>query len=422
MRIGCLLVLVACGDNAFDFPAKQNITRDIVSTDLVVDVTTQHGTAVVTFAGDTRPGATLEIGDLTIGSVTVGGIEIATEQHEGLLDLGIPGSEVPVAVVLDYDYQLHDRADGVSANGYTLVWPYYCFNIFPCHSDPNDGSAFTLELTGVPAGKTAVYPTSIPDAPAYQLAWSIADLTELQLGTTTAGTEIVGWYLPSLEPKLRTGTEQLVEAFDWYEQHLGDYKFGPKAGTVAVSWQFSGIAPDYVLGGMEHHPFWHINESSLRFSESHIHEAGHGWYGDGIRIACWEDMVLSEGTITYLTGRVLDEIQPGNTYFARIAGSLTPLPDVDHVWPQSCGVVDGVAMINTEVYIRGGMFYRAVALKVGAEALDTVLREFYEEHTLGSARMSQMLAKIEQVTGFDPTACAEKWLRTIDVPPVAACD
>lgn len=421
MRICYLLVLAACGDNAFDFPAKANLSRDIVSTDLVVDVTAQHGTSVITFAGDVRAGATLEIGDLTIDSVTVGGVEIETKQHDGLLDLGIPESDAPIAVSIIYDYVAHERADGVSANGYTLVWPYYCFNIFPCHSDPGDGSAFTLELTGVPAGKTAVYPTSIPDAPAYQLAWSIADLTEIQLGTTTNGTEIVGWYLPSLEPKLRTGTAQLVEAFDWYEQNLGEYKFGPKAGTVAVSWQFSGIAPDYVLGGMEHHPFWHINESSLRFGESHIHEAGHGWYGDGIRIACWEDMVLSEGTITYLTGRVLDEIQPGNTYFAGIAASLTELPDVDHVWPQSCGVVDGVSMINTEVYIRGAMFYRALALKLGAVEVDKVLREFYVDHALRAARFSDMLAKIEAVTGYDATPCAETWLRTIAIPPVAAC-
>lgn len=422
MRFWVLLVLVACGDNAFDFAAKPNLERDIVSTDLVVDVTAQHGSAVVTFAADTRAGATLEVGDLTIDAVTVGGVAAAYEQHDGLLDLGIPATAAPIAVAIEYDYQLHDRADGVSSNGYTLVWPYFCFNIFPCHSDPNDGSAFTLELTGVPAGKTAVYPTSIPDAPAYQLAWTISDLTEISIGSTTNGTEIVGWYLPSLEPKLRKGTEQLVEAFDWYEQNLGPYKFGPKAGTVAVSWSFAGIAPDYVLGGMEHHPFWHINESSLQFGDSHIHEAGHGWYGDGIRIACWEDMVLSEGTITYLTGRVLDEIQPGNTYFAGIASALRPLPDVDHVWPQSCGVVDGIAMINTDVYIRGAMFYRALALKIGAVELDRVLREFYEEHALKAARFSAMLAKIEAVTEFDASACAEKWLRTIEVPPVAACE
>ncbi len=422
MRIcGWFLVLAACGDNAYDFAAKPNLTRDIASTELSLDVTAQRGTAVITFGADDRPGATLEVGDLAIGAVTVGGIEIATTQHDQLLDLGIPPSAAPIEVAIEYAYTAHERADGVSANGYTLVWPYYCLNIFPCHSDPNDGSTFTLELTGIPAGKTAVYPTSLPDAPSYQLAWTFGDLTEYSLGTTTNGTEIVGWYLPGLESKSRTGTAMLREAFEWYEQTLGPYKFGPKAGSVAVSWQFSGIAPDYVLGGMEHHPFWHINESSLRFPDANIHEAGHGWFGDGIRIACWEDMVLSEGTITYLTGRVLDVLTPGNSYFANIAGALTALPDVDHVWPQSCGVVDGVAMINTEVYIRGAMFYRALALKVGADELDTVFREFYEEHALGSARMTDMLEKIEAVTGYDATACANTWLRTIAVPPVAAC-
>lgn len=167
MRIcGCLVVLAACGDNAYDFAPRPNLSRDIASTDLAIDVTAQRGTAVISFAADSNAGATLEIGDLVIDSVTVDGIAIATAQHDQLLDLGIPSSAAPIEVAIDYAYTAHERADGVSANGYTLVWPYYCNNIFPCHSEPNDGSAFTLELTGVPAGKTAVYPTTLADAPA----------------------------------------------------------------------------------------------------------------------------------------------------------------------------------------------------------------------------------------------------------------
>ncbi len=421
MRIlGCLL-LVACGDNAFDFDPKPNLGRDIVSTDLAVDVTARRATATIVFAPSTRPGATLEVGDLAIDSVTVDGHEIATAAHDQLLDLGLPPSEGPLEVVIDYQYTPHDRADGVSSHGYTLVWPYYCFNIFPCHSDPHDGSAFTLALTGVPDGQLAVYPESLPDAPAYQLAWAIGPLTEISLGTTTNGTEIVAWHRDDTESQTRSGTSSLLAAFDWLEQNIGAYEFGPKAGTVSVDWEFTGIAPDYALGGMEHHPFWHIDKGSLRFEDAHIHEAAHGWFGDGVRIGCWEDMVLSEGTITYLTGRVLEELDPDSRYFLGIAGALTPLPDVDHVWPQSCGVVDGVAMINTEVYIRGAMFYRALALKIGAPELDGVLREFYADHVLGSARFSQMLAKIESVTGYDATECANTWLRTIEVPPVQAC-
>ena len=54
---------------------------------------------------------------------------------------------------------------------------------------------------------------------------------------------------------------------------------------------------------MEHHPQWHVDDSSFGSQETQAHEASHGWYGDGIRLACWEDFVLSEGTVTYLAGR-----------------------------------------------------------------------------------------------------------------------
>jgi aminopeptidase N len=34
-----------------------------------------------------------------------------------------------------------------------------------------------------------------------------------------------------------------------------------------------------------------------------VHEAAHGWFGDGVRLRCWEDFVLSEGTASHLDAR-----------------------------------------------------------------------------------------------------------------------
>ena len=47
---------------------------------------------------------------------------------------------------------------------------------------------------------------------------------------------------------------------------------------------------------------------SVRVLRAQAHEAAHGWFGNGVRLRCWEDFVLSEGTASYLAARVLEEV------------------------------------------------------------------------------------------------------------------
>lgn len=50
-----------------------------------------------------------------------------------------------------------------------------------------------------------------------------------------------------------------------------------------------------------------------------------------------------------------------------------------------------------------------------------MLAAFYAAHTTRAGTMDEMLAAIRDGTGYDPTACAERWLRTPSVPPRRAC-
>src|SRR5262249_26454179 len=148
--------------------------------------------------------------------------------------------------------------------------PYFCGNLFPCHSDPADGTTFELALSD-PHG-VAVYPTTIPaPAPSYQIAWAVGAYTEMPVGTTTAGTAISVFGLPGQDAAAVAGTKDLVAAFDWLETTLGPYTFGPKYASVAVDW------PAGQLGGMEHHPYSHIASTAIDDEETNVHEAAHGW-------------------------------------------------------------------------------------------------------------------------------------------------
>lgn len=427
MRRLVLVLVAACGGNdpappdAALTPATANPGREVIDTGLAVDLAMMTTVATITFGPSTDAGASLEIEGLTIDSVTLDGAAIlfaSTDTKQ--LDLGLAASDQQLAVVISYHWKDHENFTGISAGGWTLDWPYYCGNVFPCHSQPSDGTTFSLDLQNVPAGKMAVYPTTIANqAPAYQLAWTYDAYTQTDLGTTGAGTLISTWYRAGEQAKATAGTAHLVAAFNWLETTIGPYQFGTHFGSAAVTW------PHGSIGGMEHHPFIHIG-GGFDDENTQVHEAAHGWFGDGIRIQCWEDFVLSEGTVSYLANRALDVVAPsvGAASWAADAQDLMALNGTDPVWPQSCGVVDVIKdnLFTRAPYDRGEFFYKGVADKVTPELLDQALAAFYATHKGGAAKMSDMLATIQQVTGYDPTTCAKKWLLDLSstTPPTPA--
>ncbi len=401
--------------------ATANAARDITDIQLAFDVTALSGTATISFAASNLPGATLEVGDLTLDRVQSGGVALAYlfDAATKTINLALPASDRTIAVEFAFRYKTHTGFQGASAEGYTFLWPYYCGNLFPCHSQPRDGTTISLNLTGIPAGKTALYSPTLTEAPAYQLGWAIDNYTELRLGATTAGTEVSVWHRPNELAAAEAGTQNLRAVFDWYEKTLGPYRFGNKVGTVSVNWGAG------VNGGIEHHPRWHVASSSLASQEASAHEAAHGWFGNGVRIACWEDFLLSEGTTSYLAARALDVVAPavGAQTWTNYANALAQIPGNHPVWPRTCNAVDILKdnLFTNAPYMRGAFFYRAVAGKVGADKVDQALAAFYRDYAGKSARMSDMLATIKTVTGFDPTACAQIWLEGTTTPVPAAC-
>jgi aminopeptidase N len=438
LTLTLVAICTACGgstptpDGPGPLVPTANLAREIIDTKLSFDVAATTGTARITFAASDMPGATLEIGELEITNVLIAGevpvefrvnpIDLTVKNLDGAtMDLALPPSLEPIEIAVSYKYKAHAGGfNGATVKGYTLIWPYYCGNLFPCHSAPSDGTPMSLELVNVPADRVAVYPTTLSEAPSYQIAWAIEQYTEVPLGTTTAGTQVSVWHLPDGATPAMNGTANLLAAFDWFERTIGPYRFGTKAGSVSVRWGAGAF------GGMEHHPMWHVGSGAMGDQETHVHEAAHGWYGGGIRLQCWEDFVLSEGTVTYLAGRALDVVAStvGTAVWNGYAQELSSIPGTDKVWPDGCSAVDIIDddLFTRAPYIRGAFFYRGLADKLGADVVDGVLAAFYAQHAGKAASMSDMLALIQSMTGYDPTACAQTWLKATTTPAApAAC-
>jgi aminopeptidase N len=379
---------------------------NVKATHLDVDLAAK--TAVATIELEKNGNVALEVGGLTITDVT----DDRGHRHYTTTAGKLRVSNVRGPLVISYGFSQHDMADGLLPGGSTVVWPYFCGNLFPCHSQPADGTTFTLALDGVPAGKTAIYPASIDaEAPPYMIAWAVGVYGKTNLGATTAGTKLAAYWLPGGETAAKTGTKNLVKVVDWYEKTLGPYSFGPEMATVSVVWG------EGLYGGMEHHPYFHVAKDAMNDEVTHAHEAAHGWFGDGVRLKCWEDFVLSEGTVSYLSARALSVVDRSKA--AKIwADYKTDLDDAiaeggAPAWPKGCNQIDIIKdkLFTNLPYMEGAFFYKDVAAAVGADVLDGVISRFYKKYKNKPASMQDMVDAIKRDTGFDPKAIVEARLR-----------
>jgi hypothetical protein len=407
-------------------PAGEDLTRDILTTDLELDLTTLLAKATITLAGSaTSKAASFEIGDLDIKKVEddLGDLQFTTKsgKHGSQLDVGVPAGAGPAKIVVRYAFKPHEKFDGwMPKEQVSFLWPYFCGNLFPCKSDPADGVKFTMKVTGEAAGLTAVYPATIPaDAPSYMPAVAVAKFTKLDLGATTKGTKISAWFLPGQDADAATGTAHLLQVFDFYEKTYGDYTFGTTAGSISADWG----PGDY--GGMEHHPYWHVGMNDFKSEEVHAHEAAHGWYGDGVRIACWEDFILSEGTVSYIAAHGLEQlgVDVWPDYECELKYVCDPANGANTIaLPTTCNSIDLLndPLWSSVPYMKGAYFFRDVGKAIGAAVLDTALAEFYKANVGKPAKMQALIDHIKSKTdaigqkavdGLETT-----WLKTLDCP------
>jgi aminopeptidase N len=395
--------------------------RDILTTDLSLDVTTLKGKATITLAPSTSKAASFEVGDLDIATVSDASGPLKYTVTKSELDVGVPSGSSPTTVIVEYAFKPHDNFDGwLPKSNVSFLWPHFCGNLFPCKSAPADGVKFSMSVTGVPDGLTAVYPAQIPaDAPSYMPAVAVGKYTQKDVGKTAKGTKIVAWFLPGQDADAATGTAHLVQAFEFYEKTYGDYSFGKTAGSVSADWG----PGDY--GGMEHHPYWHVGKNDFKDEVTQAHEAAHGWFGDGVRIQCWEDFVLSEGTVSYLSAHALETlgVDAWAGYDCDLKDVCDPAKMANTIaLPKTCNSID---LLNDPLwsdvpYMKGAYFYRDVATAIGAGVLDGALAGFYQAHVGKAARMQEMIDFIKTKTDATGAKAVDdletKWLLTLDCP------
>lgn len=424
MRLAAVgLALAACAPPAAEPPPPRcegrvgaNPARDITRVDLDVAWDRREGHARVAVGPGARD-LTLDVGDLDVRAVRRPCGEALWQVGDGRLDVGV--SEAAETIEIDYRWRVHEDFDGAALEGWTFTWPDRCGNLFPCHPNGHDGVKFGLTVSGVPAGQRAIYPPRVDhDAPPYMLAWAIGPFVERPLGQTRSGRR-VSVFAPAEDLDVAAaGARGLVETIDLFEGWFGPYPFGSALGTVAVPW------PDGAAGGMEHHPFWHVATPLVGDVRIQRHEAAHGWFGNDVRIACPEDLVLSEGVAEYLTVRATEAVDgpaAAEAMWDDLAQEVVKLVaerDTVALPDASCGAIHLTThpLWSRIPYLKGAFFLRAVEVGAGRPAFDRALAAFWAKYQGRAARMRDLIDALRTDTGYDTQMAEARWLRSTGFP------
>jgi len=397
--------------------------QDVLTTDLQLDLAARTG--VATLSVQPAPAASsvvLDVRGLSIAQATVDGVAAQPVVEAGLGHFPITRTDGPVQLEVRYTFPARGETfDGwMPSLGVTFTWPFFCGNLYPCNPAPGDGVRVTLNVAGVPAGQTALYPRdTFTEAPAYMPAIAVGAYQQLPLGSTDAGTAVSAWYLPPLVDlaTAQAGTAHLLAVQDFFERRYGPYPFGPELAAVAVDWGEDS------WGGIEVQPYYHVPKYDFGTEEVHAHEAAHAWYGNGVRLACWEDFVLSEGTVTYMAARGLVKAggpDPWPLYVEYLRdicdgnyGNTVALQDA------TCNQLDFMNEWSLVHYMKGACFYEDVADTIGWELVDDVIADFYAAHVGKAARMQQMLDALKARAPAHAAridVLANEWLRQLACP------
>jgi aminopeptidase N len=295
---------------------------------------------------------------------------------------------------------------------------------YPSNDHPADKATVAVTAT-VPAGVEAISNGALlggpePADPGWQRwRWQAAEPMATYLAFVAFGQyDIVrrdtplgpylAAYAQSLDPEIaasaRAAVERTPEIAGFLAGIFGPYPFAQLGGVVpdAPDMFFALETQTRPVYGPSF--FWGSGEVAVV-----VHELTHQWFGDSVSIQRWRDIWLNEGFATYAEwlysertgGRSAEQI--ATEYYQQIPA------DADF-WRVPPGDPGPAGVLDSPVYVRGGMALHALRTAVGDEDFFTALRTWATERRGGNGSVEDFLALLERVSGEQVDDVAQTWL------------
>ena len=314
-----------------------------------------------------------------------------------------------------------DRRDPANIHITSLTWPYNADQLFPANPDPPAVMHAAARLL-VPDDFTTVGAEVTTPVPAYSVAVRASNNLKVIEGPTTAGGVKLNFHV------YRDGGLRPDGDFTAALRDIG-------RGLDAVAAILGTPYPDGVInfvqtpnpfGGMEHQGMPAINDSAIEDNSRvpdivkvPLHEAVHGYFGNGRAIDGWANFTMSEGLTQYLTYRGVEASlgvassaeawQRSREVLARtLAGKKQPL-----VGAAEGDVYDS---LNAVPYELGAWILRMAEERVGREQLDAVLGELARAKPERPLSVEEWVRYLTLRTGVDFAPVYAGWGNIGGVP------
>ena len=166
------------------------------------------------------------------------------------------------------------------------------------------------------------------------------------------------------------------------------------------------LPPSFPFGGMENPRLSFITPTVIAGDKSLValiaHELAHSWSGNLVTNASWRDLWMNEGFTTYLTNRIMQFVFGDERYamelalgYADLVDELDALPDADEMLALDVRGRDPDEAFSNIPYDKGALFLYEIEQRIGREAFDVFLAEYFDKYAFQSLNTEDFVAHIQ---------------------------
>ncbi len=243
--------------------------------------------------------------------------------------------------------------------------------------------------------RDGVYEFSMPQAiPSYLIAIAVGDLHFKPMGERTGVYAEPSW-LERAAAEF-ADTEAMLEAT---EERYGPYSWDRYDLLI--------LPPSFPFGGMENPRLSFITPTVIAGDKSLValiaHELAHSWSGNTVTNATWRDLWLNEGFTTYLTYRIMELIYGTDRYkmeavlgLQDLEEDIQALPAKDEILAIDLRGRDPDAVFSNIPYEKGALFLREIEEKIGRDAFDAFLMQYFSDFAFNSITTDEFIAYLDK--------------------------
>jgi leukotriene-A4 hydrolase len=256
--------------------------------------------------------------------------------------------------------------------------------------------------------------------PSYLIALGVGDLKFRPIGKRTG--------IFAERAMVRGAAHEFEDTEDMIrvgEKLMGPYRWGRYDMLV--------LPPSFPYGGMENPRLTFLTPTSIVGDKSGValiaHELAHSWSGNLVTNATWRDFWLNEGTTTYLTYRIMDEVfgqKRGD--MERVLGQQDLVTAFTQATRESDKALaydqrgrDPDEVFSQVPYERGHLFLTYLENKFGRAKFDAFLRGWFDDHAFQSKTTEDFIAYLDARLlapnpGVVPRAKIDEWIYGTAMP------